>query len=150
MGGRRISAPHLRFDFDSPTTSNASREGESEPLKTKEDEPSRVVVGSILHPMSEERWRKPNEEHNLKVYTRRQPTSEGRWRKPNEEEVLTLCTRRQSQHQKNAQTNGEIELKGEQHQQQKIPVVVEVDSYECEPCVVDDSLNLPIALRKEP
>jgi hypothetical protein len=29
-------------------------------------------------------------------------------------------------------------------------VVVEVDSYESEPCVLDDSLNLPIALRKEP
>jgi hypothetical protein len=29
-------------------------------------------------------------------------------------------------------------------------VLVEVDSYESEPCVVDDSLNLPIALRKEP
>jgi hypothetical protein len=61
-----------------------------------------------------------------------------------------VYTRKQSQHQQNAKTNGEIELKGEQHQQQKIPVVVEVDSYECEPCVVDDSLNLPIALRKEP
>jgi hypothetical protein len=57
--------------------------------------------------MSEERWRKPNEEHNLKLYTRRQPTSEDRWRKPNEEENLRVYTRRQSQH---AQTNGEVEL----------------------------------------
>jgi hypothetical protein len=29
-------------------------------------------------------------------------------------------------------------------------VVVEVDSYESKPCALDDSLNLPIALRKEP
>jgi hypothetical protein len=37
-------------------------------------------------------------------------------------------------------------LQGEQHHQQKIPVLVEVDSYESEPCVVDDSLNLPMVL----
>jgi hypothetical protein len=115
------------FDFDSPSTSDASREGESEQLRIKKDEPSRVVTGSIPYPMSEERWRKPNEEENLRVYTRRQ-----------------------SQHQQHAQTNGEVELQGEQHQQQQIPVVVEVDAYESEPCVLDDSLNLPIALRKEP
>jgi hypothetical protein len=69
-------------------------------LRTKEDEPSRVVVGSIPCPVSEERWRKPNEEYNMKVYTRRQPTSEDRWRKPNGEENLRVYTRkrRQSQH----------------------------------------------------
>jgi hypothetical protein len=115
------------FDFDSPSTSDASREGESEQLRIKKDEPSRVVTGSIPYPMSEERWRKPNEEENLRVYTRRQ-----------------------SQHQQHAQTNGEVELQGEQHQQPQIPEVVEVDAYESEPCVLDDSLNLPIALRKEP
>jgi hypothetical protein len=41
------------FDFDSPSTSDASREGESEPLRTKEDEPSRAMVSSILRPMIE-------------------------------------------------------------------------------------------------
>jgi hypothetical protein len=106
------------FDFDSPSTSDASREGESEQLKIKEDEPFRVVAGSIPCPMSEERWRKPNEEQNLKVYTRRQPTTESTWRKPNEEENLRVYTRRQSQHQQHARTNGEVELQGEQHQQQ--------------------------------
>jgi hypothetical protein len=43
------------FDFNSPRTSDASREAESEPLRTKEDEPSRIVVGPIPRPMSEER-----------------------------------------------------------------------------------------------
>jgi hypothetical protein len=58
------------FDFDSPGTSDASREGESEPLRTKEDEPTRVV-GSVSCLVSEERWRKLNEEENLRIYTRR-------------------------------------------------------------------------------
>jgi hypothetical protein len=77
--------------------------------------------------MSEERWRKTNEEQNLKVYTRRQPTTKGTWRKPNEKENLRVYTRRQSQHQQHARTNGEVELQGEQHQQQQIQVVVEID-----------------------
>jgi hypothetical protein len=102
----------IALHFDSPKTSDASREGESEPLRTKEDEPLRVVVGSIPCPMSEERRRKPNEEHNLKVYTTRQPTSECRWRKPNKEENLRMHTRRQSQHQQHARTNSEVELQG--------------------------------------
>jgi hypothetical protein len=89
----------LLFDFDSHSTSDASREGESEPLRTKEDEPPRAVVGSIPCPLREERWRKPNEEENLKVYTRRQPVSQERWRKPNEEENLKMYTRRQFQHE---------------------------------------------------
>jgi hypothetical protein len=50
------------FDFDSPSKRDASREGERELLRTKEDEPPRVVVASIPCHMSEERWRKPNEE----------------------------------------------------------------------------------------
>jgi hypothetical protein len=65
-------------------------------LRKKEDEPPRAVVGSIPCPpravvgsipcpLREERWRKPNEEENLKVYTRRQLVSQERWRKPNEE-----------------------------------------------------------------
>jgi hypothetical protein len=45
-----------------------------------------------------------------------------------------------------SQINGEVELQGEQYQQQWIPVVVE-DSYESESCVLDDSWNFPIALR---
>jgi hypothetical protein len=53
------------------------------------------------------------------------------------------------QHQQHARTIGEVELQGEQRQQQ-ILVVVEVDSYESEPCVLDDSSNFPVALRKEP
>jgi hypothetical protein len=89
----------LLFDFDSHSTSDASREGESELLRTKEDEPPRAMVGSILCPLREERWRKPNEEENLKVYTRRQPVSQERWRKPNEEENLKVYTRRQFQHE---------------------------------------------------
>jgi hypothetical protein len=104
------------FDFDSPSTSNASREGESEPFRAREDEPSRFVVGSIPCPMREERWIKPNEEQNLRVYTR-QPMDKERWRKPNEEENLRVYTRRQP-HQQQGQTNGEIQLQGEQHQQQ--------------------------------
>jgi hypothetical protein len=80
------------FDFDSPSKSDASREGEREPLRTKEDEPSRV--GSIPCHVSEERWRKPNEEENLRVYKRRQNLSEERWRKPNEEGNLRVYTRR--------------------------------------------------------
>jgi hypothetical protein len=87
------------FDFNSPSTIDASREGESEPLRRKEDEPSKVVIGSIPWRVSEERWRKPNEGHNLKAYTTKQPTSEGRWRKSNEKENLRVYTRRQSQHQ---------------------------------------------------
>jgi hypothetical protein len=43
---------------------------------------------------------------------------------------------------------GEVQLHGEQHQQQQVPVVVKVNSPESEPCGVDESLNLPIALRK--
>jgi hypothetical protein len=50
------------FDFDSPSTRDASREGESEPLRAKDDEPPRGVVGPIPCPSSEERWRKQNEE----------------------------------------------------------------------------------------
>jgi hypothetical protein len=77
------------IDLDSPSTSEASREGESEVLRRTEDEPLsvvvdsplsvvvdsvkdepwRVVVDSVPYPMVEERWRKPNEEENLKVYT---------------------------------------------------------------------------------
>jgi hypothetical protein len=86
------------FDFSSPSRSDANREGGSEPPRTKENEPSRVVVGSVPCPTSEERLRKPNEEQNLKAYTRRQPTTEGRWRKPNKEEKMRVYTRRQSQH----------------------------------------------------
>jgi hypothetical protein len=33
---------------------------------------------------------------------------------------------------------------------QKILLVIKVDSYESEPCVVDDLLNFLIGLRKEP
>jgi hypothetical protein len=86
--------------------------GMSEQLKIKEDEPSRIVAGSISCPMSEERWRKPNEKQNLKVYMRRQPTTEGAWRKPNKEENSRVYTRRQSQHQQHARTNGELNCRG--------------------------------------
>ena len=65
-------------------------------LRTKQDEPSRVIVGSIPSPMSEERWTKPNEEENLRVYTRRQFQGE----------------------QQQARAPGEIQLQGEQHQLQ--------------------------------
>jgi hypothetical protein len=82
------------FDFDSPSTIDASGEGETKLVRAKEDEQSRVVVGSIPSPASEERWTKPNEEVNLRVHTRRQATSEERWRKPNEEENLKVYTRR--------------------------------------------------------
>jgi hypothetical protein len=98
------------IDNSDANTSDASLEGKSEPLRTMEDEPSRAVAGSIPCPMSEERWRKPNEKQNLKVYTRGQPMTEGRWRKLNVEENLKVYIRRQSQHQQNAQTNGEVEL----------------------------------------
>jgi hypothetical protein len=50
------------FDFDSPSTSKASREKESEVLSTNRDEPLRVVADSVSCSISEERWRKPNEE----------------------------------------------------------------------------------------
>ena len=112
------------FDFDSPSTIEASREGESELLRTKEHEPSRVVVGSIPSPTSEERWTKPNEEENLRVSTRRQATSEERWRKPNEEENLKVYTRRKSQHEQQQQqvpTTSDTQVQGEQHVQQQVP-----------------------------
>ena len=91
------------FDIDSPSTCEASREGESEVLRTNEGEPLRFVVDSVPYPMGEERWRKPNEEENLRVYTRRQPMVEERWRKPNEEENLKVYTRRKSQHEQQQQ-----------------------------------------------
>ena len=56
------------FDFDSPSTSEASREGESEASRTNVNEPLRFVADSVPCPMSEKRWRKPNEEENLKVF----------------------------------------------------------------------------------
>jgi hypothetical protein len=102
------------FDFNSPSRSDANQEGESEPLMTKENEPSRVVVGSVPYPTSEERWRKLNEEQNLKAYTRGQPTTEGRWRKLNEEKNLKEATETSTI----SRTNGEAELQGEQYQQQ--------------------------------
>lgn len=111
--------------------SDASREGEGEPLRTKEGEPSRVVLGSIPCPMSEERWRKPNEE----VYTRRQPMCEERWRKPNKDGNLRVYTRRgaQHEHQEQVPCGGEVHLQGEQHQQQQIHVGDEVDLSRSEP-----------------
>jgi hypothetical protein len=42
------------FDFDSPSRSEASREGESEMLSTNRNEPLRVMVDSIPCPISEE------------------------------------------------------------------------------------------------
>jgi hypothetical protein len=60
------------------------------------------MVDLIPCPISEERWRKPNEEEDLKVYTRRRPMVEERWRKPNEEENLNVYTRRQSRHEQQA------------------------------------------------
>jgi len=59
----------LLFDFGSPSMIGA-REVESEPLRTKEDELPRVGVCSIPCRMSEESWRKPKEEENMRVYTR--------------------------------------------------------------------------------
>jgi hypothetical protein len=76
MERRRISTRF--FDFDSPRMSEASREGESEVLSTKVNEPLRVVVDSIPCSVSEERWRKPNEEEDFKVYTRRRPMDDER------------------------------------------------------------------------
>jgi hypothetical protein len=123
------------FDFDSPSMSDASREGESEPLRTKEDETSRIVVGSIpCPPMEDGRWRKPNEEGNLRVYTRRQPVSDKIWSKPNEEANLRVYTRRKLQ-----------QVQGEQPH-----VIAEgVESSNDNLGAIDDSLELPIALRKE-
>ena len=40
-------------------------------MSTNENEHLRLVVDSVSCPMSGERWRKTNEEENLKVYTRR-------------------------------------------------------------------------------
>ena len=84
-------------------------------LRTNKDEPLRGVVDSVPCPMSEEGWRKPNEEENLKVYTRRQPMAKERWRKPNEEENLKVYTRRTSQHeqrQQQAPIAGDTQVQG--------------------------------------
>jgi hypothetical protein len=57
--------------------SEASREGGgSEVLRTNKDEPLRVMVDSVPCTMIKERWRKPNEEENLKVHTWRKPEYE--------------------------------------------------------------------------
>jgi hypothetical protein len=96
------------FDFDSPNTSDASRDGESGLLRTREDEPSRFMVDLVPPPASEEGWRKPNDEQNLKVYTRRQPK---KWamEKTKGGRKFKVYMRRQSQnHQREVQTNGEI------------------------------------------
>jgi predicted glutamine amidotransferase len=95
-------------------------------LGTNKDEPLRVVVDSFPCPMSEERWRKPNEEENLKVYTRRQPMGEERWRKPNEEENLKVYTLRSSQHehqQQLAPTTGDTECRGSNMLQQVLKLL---------------------------
>uniref|UniRef100_A0ACD6APZ5 Uncharacterized protein n=2 Tax=Avena sativa TaxID=4498 RepID=A0ACD6APZ5_AVESA len=136
------------FDFDSPSTIDASREGEIELVRTKEDEQSTVVVGSIPSPVSEERWTKPNEEENLSVHTRRQATSEERWRKPNEEENLKVYTRRKPQHEQQQQgpTAGDTQVQGEQHAPTSVEIVELTDG--AGPSSTRDSMDLPIALRK--
>ncbi|KAK1678811.1 hypothetical protein QYE76_039659 [Lolium multiflorum] len=132
------------IDFDSPNTGEASREGESEVLRTNEDEPLRVMVDSVPYPMGEERWRKPNEEENLKVYTRRKSQHE--------------------QQQQQAPTTSDTQVQGEQHVQQQAPTTsdthvqggqhaptgVETDelSDDAGPSITRDSMDLPIALRK--
>jgi hypothetical protein len=50
--------------------------------------------------------------------------------------------------QQHARTTSEVQLQGEQHRKQQSPVIDEVNSYESEPFVYDDSLNLPIARGK--
>ncbi|XP_071683308.1 uncharacterized protein [Lolium perenne] len=104
----------------------ASREGESEVLRTNEDEPLRVMVDSVPYPMGEEKWRKPNEEENLKVYTRRKSQHE--------------------QQQQQAPTTSDTQVQGEQH----APTGVETDelSDDAGPSITRDSMDLPIALRK--
>jgi hypothetical protein len=75
--------------------------------------------------------------------------SEDRWRKPNERETLWVYRRRQLKNaQQHARTTSEVQLQGEQHRKQQSPVIDEVNSYESEPFVYDDSLNLPIARGK--
>lgn len=72
------------------------REDEAAAKPVEKEEPSRAVIGTVPCPMSEERFRKSNEEETLRVYTRRKPTSEERWRleKANEESNLMAYTRR--------------------------------------------------------
>jgi hypothetical protein len=132
------------FDFDSPSTSEASREGESEVLNTNKKEPLRVMVDLIPCSISEERWRKPNEEEDLKVYTRRRPMVEERWRKPNEEENLKVYTRMQSRHEQQAP-------RGEQLAPRGVEIVELTHGETCTtqtPSNTRDSMDFPIALRK--
>ena len=69
--GERTDLSSL-FDLDSPSMDDACREGELEASRIEEGEQPRVVVGSIPCPMGGDRWRRVNEEENLRVYSRRQ------------------------------------------------------------------------------
>jgi hypothetical protein len=101
--------------------------------------------------MSEERWRKPNEEEDLKVYTRRRPMVEEKWRKPNEEENLKVYTRRRLQHEQQAPTTCDTQVQGEQHAPRGVEIVdlSDGETYTTPtPSNTRDSMDLPIALRK--
>jgi len=114
------------IDLDSPSTSEASREGESEVLRRNEDEPLSVVVDSVPYPMVEERWRKPNEEENLKVYTRKKSQHEHQ--------------------QQQAPTEGDTQVQGEQQAPTCVEIVELPD--DTGPSTTRDSMDLAIALRK--
>ena len=80
--GEMTDLSYLFSDLDNPIMSEVRYEGVNESLGMEEGDESKrtkVVIGSIPCPMGklphEQNWRKPHEEENLQVYTRRKPRS---------------------------------------------------------------------------
>ncbi len=77
--GEKTDLSSLFVDLDNSTSGHDGQQMEGEILGPKGDEQSKkekFVVGSIPYPMGgpvaqEQEWRKPHEEENLQVYTRR-------------------------------------------------------------------------------
>ncbi|XP_052141858.1 uncharacterized protein LOC127761587 [Oryza glaberrima] len=80
--GEMTDLSYLFSDLDNPIMSEDRYEGVNESLGMEEGDESKrtkVIIGSIPCPMGklphEQNWRKPHEEENLQVYTRRKPRS---------------------------------------------------------------------------
>jgi transposase InsO family protein len=144
--GERTDLSSLFVDLDNPIIDEDGQEGENGSSGTEEDTQSRsmkFVVGSIPYPVSEpiheKNWRRPREEENLQVYTRRKTRS------------------------LEAQTMGQHESPMDGMEQQQSSIVAEVGdkpSDQCDTIQISsdtegeefetggEETNLPIAIRK--
>nr|AAP54332.2 retrotransposon protein, putative, unclassified [Oryza sativa Japonica Group] len=144
--GERTDLSSLFVDLDNPIIDEDGQEGENGSSGTEEDTQSRsmkFVVGSIPYPVSEpiheQNWRRPREEENLQVYTRRKTRS------------------------LEAQTMGQHESPMDGMEQQQSSIVAEVGdkpSDQCDTIQISsdtegeefetggEETNLPIAIRK--